>query len=599
VCSSDDAIIRTNFLREEIVKIQNVEVRSAVKSLFAERNGIPTDRLADPRTVARVLQGSPFCAASVRAKAEKLLREWRGLLFESQSGSKGHEDIAKVAAHDDVVDVEQLSERTRGCRWWSDDEVAALTEGIEKYGYGQWSAIKEAFSHILMNRTPEQIMYKARYLFPRPSARGPGERQQFRDESRPNRWGHEDAEPNMADSSTKRRVPVTEWTAGEMAALEHGVEMFGPGKWKQIQDYFSPELDDRNYNQISSKGHSLMRSKSAVGNHGSPDGREQFACAKPPSDDQQDAISQKRCPVPWTEDEFAALAEGIEKIGYGRWREIREAFSDRFQNRTEKAIGFKGYQFSVSKRSPKPVADKVESSQSLRQTRFCHPWTLDEEAAFREGLQEFGPGNWHQIKEKFSDRLKSRSVASLASRYYSAQFQRKTNGLQESSRQLQRWTLDEERALERAVRQVGYGDWQGIHDHFSTTHKGRTLGQIRSKADHMRNSGRFGEIVSSTKPPAVKQFWTRDEEQAIVAGVSKFGWGRWSLIQREFSHRLVGRPWQTVRVIAERMQSMGRISTADGGTKNIRSLQSARRKDSSSFESDEGDSSSFSEHSNG
>jgi Myb-like DNA-binding domain len=513
-------LFATIFVREEIVKIQNVEVRSAVKSLFAEQSGIPTDRLADPRTVARVLQRSPFCVASVRLQVEKLFHEWRGLLFDGQSGSSDHEDRHGAREEAGVVaDVEDLPERNARFRLWTADEVAALKDGIETYGFGQWERIKEEFSPLLMHRTPHQILCKARELQCKGSLRGKtigrGGREQFRNESC--RLVHGGAGPKVRGSSTQcRGAVIREWTVEETAALKRGIEMFGPGKWREIQERFSPELDGRSFKSVYGKGWKMIRSN-AAGAQGSVSAREQIAYERPtsrqPLDDHREEVPRWGCWPAWTEDEIAAVVEGIETIGYGQWREIKEAFSERLKNRSEKAIQHRGYEIGVSKRSPNPLADKVESSQSLSRARFCHPWTLDEETALREGLQEFGPGNWHRIREKFSDRLKSRSVASLASRYYSVQFQRNTNGLQESSSQLQRWTLDEERALERAVRQVGYGDWQGILDHFSTNHKGRTLGQIRSKANHMRNRNRFGEIVSSVKPLAAATSpakpWTR------------------------------------------------------------------------------------------
>jgi hypothetical protein len=72
--------------RKDIVKIQNVEGRTAVEALFRQEAREPQNEswppsLADSQTIAQTLSRPPLCCASVQEAIEGMLLDWARILF--------------------------------------------------------------------------------------------------------------------------------------------------------------------------------------------------------------------------------------------------------------------------------------------------------------------------------------------------------------------------------------------------------------------------------------------------------------------------------------------------------------------------------------
>ena len=102
-------------------------------------------------------------------------------------------------------------------------------------------------------------------------------------------------------SVSPQRAP---WTDNEEEALREGVRTFGEGRWDVVLDtYVARFAAGRTADDLNDKWCSLDREATA---------REQQ--------------------TPWTEDEVAALREGVRTFGEGRWEVVLDTYVARFQS---------------------------------------------------------------------------------------------------------------------------------------------------------------------------------------------------------------------------------------------------------------------------
>ncbi|KAJ2849165.1 hypothetical protein IWW36_002818 [Coemansia brasiliensis] len=205
--------------------------------------------------------------------------------------------------------------------------------------------------------------------------------------------------------------------------------------------------------------------------------------------------------APWTRREEKALSDVVQQHGGRDWVAIAKALGTQ---RTAAQC------FQVYQRKLNPDMSRSK-------------WTPEEDRVLTEAVMTYGEGDWQSV------------AACLDNRTGQQVLHRWCKSINPAIRS-GRWDRDEDIALLAAVRLYGVGQWTKIAKHVP----GRTDVKCRE---------RYMNVLT---PDVNNSQWTHDEDERLIAIVSRVGIGKWSYVADLLGGRTDNQCWRHWRSLHKR-----------------------------------------------
>jgi len=281
--------------------------------------------------------------------------------------------------------------------FWTEPELKALIEGVEKCGEGNWTMIKRRYTKVFENRTTIDLKDKWRN----------------KKDKTNEQWLLETRRKGRDHFREKKKTTRNYWTEEELAGLIQGVEEFGRGKWSRIKRSRPQLFVNRTTLDLKDK----WRTKQNKTN-------EEWISETKRKRSEHFRDQRKTTKNFWTEAEVQALLDGCAEYGEGKWALIKRSNPEMFKNRTTLDIKDKWRNMkkhgnleeyrksgntSAFRFRAKTSAQKSKAPAQVTKRRKKTPWTANEVIALQAGVNEFGTGHWTAIKRMYPEVLANRS----------------------------------------------------------------------------------------------------------------------------------------------------------------------------------------------